>query len=454
MAQPTPTYPADSVVLALDGTTNPDTGLEYIPKGTGPGSAISYEIRYNRDRQRFNQQLKRLNELSAWIDGALTIGVFAGEYRLGGVLKTYAGSSANAIADASTKKVYLDSSNLLQVAAAYPGDETTFYPIATVTAAGGAITTVVDDRPLFVVFQNVTGSEIGTDSPTFILDADNAAGAGVDTQLQFERGTGNSENAALEWKTGGTDRFNLLSQHSTGTLASLNALSLLISGTLALDVNGAAKVAAAVAGNGLDHAAGVLSVKTASANGTSIDGAGIVTVDPSDGIAIDANGVAVSLTANGGLEVVGAAGSRTLGAKVDDATIESVAGGLQVRDAGLAPAKLAVNAQVPGSGVVEFTVDIVAGVSVTLHNADAPFKYRIIRAWSVAQSTDAGTWKLEDGTSDITDVVAVTATIDFIDEPTTLITAKTEIAKNGTLRVIADGTLADAQVHILAIPIA
>jgi len=56
------------------------------------------------------------------------------------------------------------------------------------------------------------------------------------------------------------------------------------------------------------------------------------------------------------------------------------------------------------------TATLTAGNTVAVFNANAPYKFRVVKAWSIAKSADAGTWKLTDGTNDITNAVAVTAT--------------------------------------------
>jgi len=103
------------------------------------------------------------------------------------------------------------------------------------------------------------------------------------------------------------------------------------------------------------------------------------------------------------------------------------------------------------NGGVMFTLKatITAGADVTIHNANAPFKYRIVDAWSVAVSADGGSWKLTDGSNDITDSVTVTGTDKTIDRVGTIDDAYHEIAANGTLVVDADGTTADCEVYIL-----
>lgn len=107
-----------------------------------------------------------------------------------------------------------------------------------------------------------------------------------------------------------------------------------------------------------------------------------------------------------------------------------------------------------GGVSVIFKAALTAGSTVQIHNANAPYKYRILDAWSVARSADAGTWKLTNGASDITDAVAVTATDKTIDRAGTIDDAYYEIAANGSLSVVGDGSLADVEVYVLAMRVA
>ena len=92
---------------------------------------------------------------------------------------------------------------------------------------------------------------------------------------------------------------------------------------------------------------------------------------------------------------------------------------------------------------------IAAGADVTIHDANAPFKYRILDAWSVAASADGGSWKLTDGSNDISDTVTVTGTDKTIDRIGTIDDAYHEIVADGTLTVDADGVNADCEVYIM-----
>lgn len=107
-------------------------------------------------------------------------------------------------------------------------------------------------------------------------------------------------------------------------------------------------------------------------------------------------------------------------------------------------------ANIGANGGVSFilTATLAAGSTVQVHNADAPFKYRVIDAWSVAKSADGGTWKLTDGSNDITDTVTVTSTDKTIDRAGTIDDAYHEIAAAGSLSVVGDGANADCEVYI------
>lgn len=81
--------------------------------------------------------------------------------------------------------------------------------------------------------------------------------------------------------------------------------------------------------------------------------------------------------------------------------------------------------------------------AVNIFNANAPFKFRIIGAYSVATSADGGTWKLNNGAggggTDITDVVTVAASDKDIDRAAELDDAAWDIAASGSLSIVPDG---------------
>jgi len=107
-----------------------------------------------------------------------------------------------------------------------------------------------------------------------------------------------------------------------------------------------------------------------------------------------------------------------------------------------------------GGVPVIFTATLTAGSTVQIHNSNAPYKYRIIDAWSVAKSADGGTWKLTDGSNDITDAVTVTGTDKTINKAGTIDDAKHEIAANGSFSVVGDGANADVEVYVMAVRVA
>ena len=141
---PNETYPPDSAVAMLDGTTDQPTGLPYIAKGTGPASVPSYEIQYNRRQQRESRRLAVVTEGLVVDEGGLMIGVYPCNYTLGGQQKRFAGATNQAVPDDATRFVYIDASNTLQIAASYPTDISTFIPLAKVVVSNGATTIETD----------------------------------------------------------------------------------------------------------------------------------------------------------------------------------------------------------------------------------------------------------------------------------------------------------------------
>lgn len=450
-------FPGSSTIANLEGDTDQYTGLVYIAENVGPDTSPSFGEQFDRDKLRLCEILRVVAAGMFWRESypGLDYGVFPVDYTLGGTHKHFAGATAQTLTDNATNYIYLNSSNALTVStSSFPADITTFYRIATVVTLNGDVASWTDDRGYNrnIVPQTTSSSDSGTNNTSFIIDEDNAGAAAASLLVRFNRGSSNAEDAALEWKEAdGTIRAR--SQHSTDTLCPVDASAIYISGTSALTANGAAKVQSAVAGNGLQHSSGVLSVKTASASGTSIGGSGEIAVDPSDGIALDANGVAVNLTANGGLQLTGSSGSKTLGVYTDGTTTGLTAGGaVEVKDGGLTGKKFAnqsTASATPGTGAIILRAQLVAGNTVAIHNADAPFKYRIIDAWSIAQSADGGTWKLDNGTNDITNAVTVTGADKTRNAPSTIDDAYWEIAASGTLRVVGDGANADVTVFVM-----
>ena len=167
---PNEAWPGSGSVEALDGTTDQQTGLPYIAKGTNPSSDPSYQVQYQRREQRHNIILTPWRQGQVVDEGSLDIGVYPLDYTLGGTRKHFSGATGQAVADESTKYVYIDSSNALQVQDAFPSDLTTFLPLAKVTATGGVLT-ITDRRPWTTqCVPEFTGSIDGGDLSTVLAD--------------------------------------------------------------------------------------------------------------------------------------------------------------------------------------------------------------------------------------------------------------------------------------------
>jgi len=81
--------------------------------------------------------------------------------------------------------------------------------------------------------------------------------------------------------------------------------------------------------------------------------------------------------------------------------------------------------------------------AVNIYNSNAPFKFEVIDAWSIATSANGGSWKLNNGAAgagtDITNAVSVAGSDTDIDRPTTIDDAAMSIASGGSLSIVPDG---------------
>ncbi len=146
---PNEAFPAEATTLALNGQTDVATGLPYVARGVNANSQPSYEVQFNRRQERQNGILGALRQGMVVDEGSLNIGVYPIAYTLGATRKSFDGATGVAVADDTTRKVYIDSSNALQVAASYPGGVTSYLPLATIVAASGTLT-IQDDRVMTI----------------------------------------------------------------------------------------------------------------------------------------------------------------------------------------------------------------------------------------------------------------------------------------------------------------
>jgi hypothetical protein len=107
----------------------------------------------------------------------------------------------------------------------------------------------------------------------------------------------------------------------------------------------------------------------------------------------------------------------------------------------------------PSAGDASDTVYVVTGkllanisnqaAAVNIYNSNAPFKFKILKAWSINKSGDGGTWKLNNGAAgagtDITNAVTVAANDQDYDQPTDYDDSVQVIASGGSLSIVPDG---------------
>ncbi len=136
-------YPSDNALLNIQ--SDDETGIEYIPTGQSP-----YYLQFRKLLYRLLLATKRANDLRIYDEGGLDIGVKEGKFWLGTNLVSYAGSSANTLADNKANiYVYLDSGDNLitNEYGSFPDMATAPHiRLAVVTTSDGDITSIVDSR--------------------------------------------------------------------------------------------------------------------------------------------------------------------------------------------------------------------------------------------------------------------------------------------------------------------
>jgi hypothetical protein len=104
--------------------------------------------------------------------------------------------------------------------------------------------------------------------------------------------------------------------------------------------------------------------------------------------------------------------------------------------------------------VIQYTLSN-QGAAVNIFNANAPFNFKVIRAWSLSTSADGGTWKLNNGAlgagTDLSAAVTVDADSGDLDEMVEDIASEANrtIAANGSLSIVPDaGGALDCVIYV------
>lgn len=136
-------YPSDNTLLNIQSDS--ETGIEYISTGTSP-----YYLQFRKLLYRLLLATKRANDLRAYDEGGLDIGVKKGKFWLDTELVSHEGSSGNTLADDKNNiYVYLDSAGNLVTNeySSFPNMATTPHVrLAIVTTSGGYIESITDSR--------------------------------------------------------------------------------------------------------------------------------------------------------------------------------------------------------------------------------------------------------------------------------------------------------------------
>jgi hypothetical protein len=136
-------YPSDNELLNIQSEN--ETGVEYIPTGTAP-----YYLEFRKLLYRLLLAARRANDLRAYDEGGLDIGVKAGKFWIGTQLISYGGSSGNTLADNKQHiYIYLDSSGNLVTNeySSFPNMATMPHiRLAIASTSGGDVESITDCR--------------------------------------------------------------------------------------------------------------------------------------------------------------------------------------------------------------------------------------------------------------------------------------------------------------------
>ena len=101
-------------------------------------------------------------------------------------------------------------------------------------------------------------------------------------------------------------------------------------------------------------------------------------------------------------------------------------------------------------GVPTFILNkAISGAATTGVVENAPFKFRVLDAWSIGTSANGGTWKVTDGTNDIISAVTQGAADKEIDRAADVDDAYYDISQGGKLKIVSTDADFSGTVFIL-----
>ncbi len=91
----------------------------------------------------------------------------------------------------------------------------------------------------------------------------------------------------------------------------------------------------------------------------------------------------------------------------------------------------------------------ISGATTTSVVVDAPFKFRVLDAWSIGKTADGGTWKVTDGTNDIISAVTQATNDKDVDRAADVDDAYYDISQGEDLSIVSTGASLSCTVFIL-----
>jgi len=201
MADPTETSLSTAEASALEGTSDGDIDLTY------PESGVDYTTTGIELWSRAFRMLRAVKGLRVVKDGDITYGVYSGSYMDGGTIRTYAGSSSNALTDDDTNYIYLTPAGVLTCnVTGWPSTE--YLPLATIAAGSESAAAasgeyneedVVDyrERALFRTIGGAGVKKLVSQTLAFGSFTDNGDTTGY---IDFTSGTIPAGSIVIGWK--------------------------------------------------------------------------------------------------------------------------------------------------------------------------------------------------------------------------------------------------------------
>lgn len=199
-------YPADATLNALSGTTDSEQEVAYPTIFESPYYTTFYKMLY-----RLLDVARRAGDLRVYKDGDMTYGVRAGKFFDGDTLRTYAGSTGNAVTAGNTYYIYLTAAGTLT-------SSTSSFPTPSTTPHIRLATIELDAGETDYDHSDITDMR----ATAFLTLSSGLTGADMAEAAAFFQNTDITGAEAESLSDGSTDG-GTLHKHTVGALDGLNS---------------------------------------------------------------------------------------------------------------------------------------------------------------------------------------------------------------------------------------